>query len=304
MRKALFLLSAFLIIISFSNSASAWDTTAAKFYPLQVGNLYTFTRVEYIIDCQPLPGIRFSVKISGQTTLSNGKNYYVFQANRYAYQFNTIWKYQRIDSTTMNVYGYDTTNNRELLLDSLLAIYPNNFKCQRFTTSFPSGTASPLYSINFFGSTRIEKRFLCSPSITNYSLVEGIGFTGYYSCQDFGNGMNLRGCFINGVLYGDTVTTSIQQISSEVPDNFSLSQNYPNPFNPETNIKFALLKSGEVKLTVFDAIGKEISVLLNEYKTQGVYTATFDAANFPSGTYYYKLETDGFSEVKKMILLK
>ena len=301
MRKAFFFIPAFLIFICASNSASAWDTTAAKFYPLQVGNSYTFYNYQHYVDCSSVLSGKVKVTITGETILPNGKKYFVFTS-----QPGGGVKYQRIDSATMNVLSYDMVNNKEVLFDSLLASTGNSFNTARFTVGVPRASYTGSSTWNIYGAMREIKHYFVSYSfsVLSYSLVEGIGYTGYDYCIDWGASSDLRGCVINGVLYGDTVTTSIQQISSEVPDKFFLLQNYPNPFNPETNIKFALLKSGVVKLTVFDALGKELSVLVNEYKTQGIYTAKFDAANFPSGSYYYKLETDNFSEVKKMILLK
>ena len=96
----------------------------------------------------------------------------------------------------------------------------------------------------------------------------------------------------------------ITTISIEIPEKFSLSQNYPNPFNPSTNIRYELPKNGFVKLVVFDELGREIETLVNEKQTAGTYEATFDASKFSSGIYFYKLQTENFSETKKMILIK
>lgn len=96
----------------------------------------------------------------------------------------------------------------------------------------------------------------------------------------------------------------IKNISTEVPSVFSLNQNYPNPFNPSTIIKFAILNSGLVKLTVFDIMGREVQTLINELLNSGTYETTFDASQFASGIYYYKLSTPVFSETKKMTLQK
>ena len=85
---------------------------------------------------------------------------------------------------------------------------------------------------------------------------------------------------------------------------FSLNQNYPNPFNPTTNIKFTILNSVLVKLTVFDIMGREVQTLVNESLNSGTYETTFDASQFASGIYYYKLSTPVFSETKKMTLQK
>ena len=97
---------------------------------------------------------------------------------------------------------------------------------------------------------------------------------------------------------------AINIISGEVPDGFSLSQNYPNPFNPITNIEFSVPKTGIVKLTVFDILGREIALLVNENLNTGTYKADFDASNLPNGVYFYKMQTENFTDVKKMILIK
>lgn len=88
------------------------------------------------------------------------------------------------------------------------------------------------------------------------------------------------------------------------PDNYILEQNYPNPFNPSTSIKYSIPAAGLVKITVYDMNGKEIAVLVNEVKTAGSYEVTFNAAGLASGAYFYKLETDGFTDYKKMVLVK
>jgi photosystem II stability/assembly factor-like uncharacterized protein len=85
---------------------------------------------------------------------------------------------------------------------------------------------------------------------------------------------------------------------------FNLSQNYPNPFNPVTNINYSVSKSGLVRITVFNILGKEIETLVNENLSPGTYSVTFDAGKYSSGIYFYRMKTEGFTDVKKMILLK
>ena len=102
-----------------------------------------------------------------------------------------------------------------------------------------------------------------------------------------------------------TVTfTSINTVSTEIPEKFSLSQNYPNPFNPTTNIKFAVAKAGLVTLKVYDLSGKEISSLVNDNLAAGTYNYAFNGAKLASGIYFYTLTGNGFSETKKMMLIK
>lgn len=92
--------------------------------------------------------------------------------------------------------------------------------------------------------------------------------------------------------------------NNTVPDNFSLEQNYPNPFNPVTTIKYNVLNEGAVKLIVFDVLGREVTTIVNENQKAGTYTAQFDAAHLTSGVYFYKLTANGFTNTKKMMLVK
>jgi uncharacterized delta-60 repeat protein len=98
--------------------------------------------------------------------------------------------------------------------------------------------------------------------------------------------------------------TGVQTISSEIPNQYSLSQNYPNPFNPVTVIRYSLIENRFVKLKVYDILGNEVATLVNEKQNAGSYSVDFDGSKLSSGIYFYKLQTDYFSEVKRMTLLK
>jgi photosystem II stability/assembly factor-like uncharacterized protein len=97
---------------------------------------------------------------------------------------------------------------------------------------------------------------------------------------------------------------NIQNISTETPSSYSLSQNYPNPFNSNSKLKFQILNLGDVKLVVYDILGKEVQTLVNERLQPGTYEVSFDGSQLTSGVYFYKLMTDGYSETKKMLLIK
>jgi len=99
-------------------------------------------------------------------------------------------------------------------------------------------------------------------------------------------------------------TVSVQNISTEVPLTYSLSQNFPNPFNPTTKIRFSVPNSGFTTIKIFNILGKEISTLVNQSLQPGTYETTFDASKLSSGTYFYKLQTNDYSETKKMLLIK
>ncbi len=92
--------------------------------------------------------------------------------------------------------------------------------------------------------------------------------------------------------------------TTEIPNYYSLSQNYPNPFNPSTSIKFTMPKGDNVKLVVFDILGREVKTLVNEFRNSGVYEVNFDASVLSSGVYFYRLEAGDFSATKKMLLVK
>ncbi len=89
-----------------------------------------------------------------------------------------------------------------------------------------------------------------------------------------------------------------------LPQTYKLSQNYPNPFNPTTQIEFSIPHTGAVKLIVYDLLGKEVATLVNKQMSAGNYKIQWNAQNFSSGIYLYRLETKNFVQVRKMILLK
>lgn len=99
-------------------------------------------------------------------------------------------------------------------------------------------------------------------------------------------------------------TIKVEMISSIVPDEYILSQNYPNPFNPATEISYELPAVNNVRLTVYNILGKEMSELVNERQNPGKYRVSFNASNLSSGVYFYTLTTDNFTETKRMLLLK
>jgi enediyne biosynthesis protein E4 len=100
------------------------------------------------------------------------------------------------------------------------------------------------------------------------------------------------------------IVIGVNQISSEIPGKFTLEQNYPNPFNPATKIKFSVSHSSDVKITIYDVTGRIVTQLVNGEFNAGVYSADFDGSGISSGTYFYKMETPGYTETKKMILIK
>lgn len=141
-------------------------------------------------------------------------------------------------------------------------------------------------------------------NFSSHSLYPCIGVSGsnlHCIWSDFRNGPQPE------IYYKKNPTGNpigIQQISTEVPAGFELSQNYPNPFNPTTNIKISLPESEFVNLTVYDIVGREVAVLVNDKLNTGIYNVDFNASHLASGTYFYRLTAGSFTEVKKMMLVK
>ena len=95
----------------------------------------------------------------------------------------------------------------------------------------------------------------------------------------------------------------IQQIGNEIPLDFRLFQNFPNPFNSSTIIRFDINKQGNVKLSIYDILGREV-YSINEFRKAGSCEMIFNGENLASGLYYYRIELEGFVETKKMVLIK
>jgi hypothetical protein len=282
----------------------SWDSTAAKYYPLNIGNIWVYSSFYTFFDSTIFAGYHRHVVTND--SIFNGHRYY--KVNPLINGCNNL-RYERIDSSSMNVYRWDPVYSRDILIDSLLARKNNTFKGYR-NCSNTNNIAARCSDTNLryvLGNQIKSKSFDADGLVLlQYTLSENIGVSSYFQSEGNFWGSTLEGCIINGVLYGDTSTVivGINQVSSEVPEKFSLSQNYPNPFNPATNLKFEIPRAGFTKLTVFDILGKEVQILLDEQLYPGIYEIDFDGSSLPSGVYYYKLESGSFTETKKMILLK
>ncbi len=145
---------------------------------------------------------------------------------------------------------------------------------------------------------------------TSYSTVastSAAGMTwGYYTD-------NSTGCTMTGgtaqanrpnVCFTMSPATGLSPIGSTTPIVYALSQNYPNPFNPVTKINFAIPRQGMVSLKVYDMLGREMKTLVNEVKTVGYYSVDFNGSDFASGVYFYRLESESFRDIKRMVLIK
>ena len=97
---------------------------------------------------------------------------------------------------------------------------------------------------------------------------------------------------------------NVERHDNKAPTAFSLEQNFPNPFNGFSIFGFRIAESGLVRLAVYDLLGREVAVLVNEWKTRGSYRVTFDAKGMASGIYFYRLTAGDFAQSRKLVLLK
>jgi len=323
MKKNLLICNTFLIFyICFTYSQ---DTNIVKYFPLNVGNVWVYRGVASSQYCNLITKRRIKIK---NTITINTKKYFFFAdttcfvsggggncVNGGSINFDSL----RIDSINGNIYKYSNPGcnylSYEITLDSMKSRLNNMIKVNCGTDTNYKCTDTSYQVI--FGVNRQTRSFseLLFETFWRRTFVKGIG-EGSYSYQQLSSTFNatLIGCVIDGVLYGDTsfFPTSINNISSAVPDSFSLFQNYPNPFNPTTKIKFSIAASPvpskgegqEVSLKIFDILGKEVATLVNENLSPGTYEVEFNGSNYASGIYYYKLTATEFTETKKLILLK
>lgn len=283
------------------------DSNIFKYYPLNVGNRWTW----YIFR-NFSPGSGYETALIVSTQIRSNHVYYKTRWDTYYFynsQHYTEYRFHRIDSLTGNLYYLRIFNNdtSECISDSLNCtvndsayIYcMGNGQWYRYNTGTYNIFNQDFPVKNFMWSNYFEawseKKYALNIGHV-YSIGQAVmSRTEYY----------LRGCIINGVHWGDTnVYLGINQISTEVPEKFSLSQNYPNPFNPATNIKFQIPKSEFVKIVVYDVLGKEVQTLVNKQLSPGTYEVDFDGSALPSGVYYYMLEAGEFNQTKKMVLIK
>jgi hypothetical protein len=141
-----------------------------------------------------------------------------------------------------------------------------------------------------------------------YPFESQLGPGNVLNCS-YTSSVNLQSAGTDGKIIGDTRwkfsgVVGVKNTSGLSPLTYSLDQNYPNPFNPSTNFTYEVGKAGFVSVKIYDLLGREVATLVNEFKQAGSYPATWNAASFGSGVYFYKMQSGSFTSTKKMILMK
>lgn len=160
--------------------------------------------------------------------------------------------------------------------------------------------------------TQAEIQFTMHDTLgPQYYSNPGSGLVGYWRFDEGSDttAFDLTGNHNDGIIHGAVyvpsgVLLAVDEPENNLPVSHVLYQNYPNPFNPVTNFKYRISGSGLVSLKVYDIDGRDMAVLVNEQKPAGEYAAQWDAEGFASGVYFYRLEFEGFSQTRKMLLIK
>ena len=277
-----------LIILFISSSIIA--QSRAEYYPLQVGNKWVYKTTYYEVG--PPSISYYSKEVIGDTTMDNGKKYFVILENGYKH-------YERFDTLTNEISYYSNAGSqaKDVPIYSLNYIKDstviwNSSDHMTYKISFNQQTSSDTSYIYLNGDGLIEVSI-------SFKKYVGIDYSSLYEVSV--SYSNLIGSRINGKEWGQLtgVNTNINIVSD-----YKLYQNYPNPFNPSTKIEYDLPKEGMISLKIYDMLGREVKTLVNEHKNAGSYNIEFNANHLTSGIYFYRLTSGNFTQVKKLILIK
>lgn len=285
-----------------------------EYNPLQIGNIWQFSNGE--------SGGLLTTSIV-KDSIINGKRYY----KKISYQNNpsttNFVSWERNDTTSgvsfmLDFQDVNKNGNylEELPLDSLENRYWSRYLTYKYSYERPNpytffaGTKTVLVKdtswVKVEGDTLISRYFEILELYWGERIIEKFGVHAFMLESPMRSCLGAR---INGKVYGKLV--GIDDINNFLPNDLSLENNYPNPFNPNTNIVYSIPlgnKQGKanynVTLVVYDILGREITVLVNEKQNSGRYSISFNGSNLTSGIYYYSLLVDSKRLTKSMVLLK
>ncbi len=226
---------------------------------------------------------------------------------------SAIYKFFSSPSGTvsqLNTFFFNPVpNNTKLFFDCAYATYQNEIDTLMIWSTTNSGTNWSLIA-TLKGGAIVGQGMVTAPPTTsyfvpnsnqwvskNYLLPIGTHLVVFLTRSQYGNNL-----YIDNVAVAQS--NNVKKLNDIIPEEYSISQNYPNPFNSKTKINFSIPKKGFTKISVYDLLGKLVSILISENLNEGKYSVDFDAGNLASGIYFYRIESNSFNHVNKMILIK
>ena len=265
-----------------------------------------------------------------QTSLNNqwvycfttlGNNIFAGTNNGVYLSTNNGTNWTQSGLTDRYIYSFATRGN--FIFAGSEEYMPNYGGVYYSTNNGSSWTQTTINNVTVFSLATYGNNVFSGPAYNGVYQSTNNGTNWFGINQGFNIVSTVRALLITGnYIYAGRVEYSvwrrpltdfagIQNISTETPSAFSLSQNYPNPFNPTTTIRYELPRAGVVRLAVYDVMGREVEMLVNERLTAGSYETVWNACltngqgtRFASGVYFYRLTTEGYGETKRMLLIK
>lgn len=267
----------------------------------------------YVCDCEPNavnPGGGEVTKLYQGPSFTGGHT--CFDRSLIHWNISSLPQNITIESATIalkctNSYGTPTGQMAFYrIIQSWNASTVTHNTAPQYTTDSAVFRSWPSVGQSFSVDATEFVRFWYTQSDSNLGILghsvntgTGSGCIGYYSsrCSDVTQRPNLTIKYVSN-------STGVEEDNDQLPKELTLYQNFPNPFNPSTVISYKLSVVSEVRLSIYDLLGREVAVLVNGKQNTGTYQAQWNAAHMPSGTYFYKLQAGKYTEVKKLVLLK
>ena len=288
-------------------------TEEFAWFPLAVGNIWVYNQYWYEDWGGGPPIVTFAgtknMEVTKDTLIGN-KNYFIVENEYISFEVFPPKMLLRVDSLTGFIYRYWEELNGEYIFHNLNAEVGD-------TIFYPLYPENPFYileyeqPINYLGIDTYERMYWENlPCGCYHTLIKGFGLAKTYFNEFGGSESILKGCVINGILYGDTTfVVDVEDEQNPIPTEYKLEQNYPNPFNPSTKISWKSPLGGWQTLKVFDVLGREVATLVDEFKKAGSYEIEFkshsdEGQNLSSGIYFYQLKAGNYTNTKKMVILR
>jgi len=300
------------------------DLTTNPVAPVKRGEWET----EYIHDCRVVNDTIFGCNIYDAGGGGTGSIYVISAVNKDSLRTVASW----VNNPNPGPHNCAITTDRKYALVTdeingnprLLKVWDiqNLSNVTLSATWQPTGiTTSIVHNVEIYEHFAVVAHYTAGVRILDITTPSAPMEIAWYDTYPSNNGFTYDGCwgvymFPSGkivasdrqtglyVLKSSSVVLGNHNQNQNIPEEFSLNQNYPNPFNPVTRIEYSLPKNTYTTIKVYNALGKEIATVVDKFETAGNHVVSYDASNLPSGIYFYTMKTPGYSQTRKMALVK